>query len=215
MTELLRSYTLFFIHPFKSQAQLAAERDLKDQSTAVPYTPSLFDFLCVSWALSCLKGIYALLGMLMGLKSWSWPKDDGSIVAKVLGPQGFDANKMLIFFILLAVVLFPLGAFVFVKFWGLLVRFFIRLYEIELREEEKAVDEVVAGALTSHMFFVVPIFGEIAKHISSLVFLFAGLRSNLRMSVLQALMVVISPLFIVFFAFLVLGLYLALVFTAI
>ena len=111
-------------------------------------------------------------------------------------------------------VLFPLGAFVFVKFWGLLLRFFIRLYELPVKDEERAVDEVVAGSLTSHMFLVVPIFGEIAKHISSMVFLFAGLRSNLGMSVLQALMVVISPLFIIFFAILVLGLYIALVFTA-
>lgn len=216
MKTLIFSYLHFFLHPFKAQEALAIEREGEFDPKDNPWLirPSLLDFLGLSWALACVKGLYGLLAMIMGLKSWNWPGINQGLASKFLGPQFFNANKVLIFYILLEVVLFPLSAFVFIKFWGLLIRFFIKLYDMEFASEQKAIDSVLAASLTSNVFFLVPVMGDVARHLSSIIYLFAGLRQNLKMSILQSLIVVISPLFILFFALLVMGLYVAVLLTA-
>lgn len=229
MKDFFLSYLLCFIHPFKVNKYLEEGREnnylhseVKDGLYIYPSTkklllprPTLLEFTAIAWIFSMIKAFYGLGAMSFGYFVMKWLALKISIPSVYLFGEAFSYNKFMIFFVLLEMVLFPLGAFVYIKVWELIIRFFINLYEIKLADEEKATSEILSLSLASNLFYIFPIFGELAKHIASLIYIFAGLRSGLGMSVLQSLIVVISPLFIMLFAFLILGIYFALLVAAI
>lgn len=176
--------------------------------------PNLLEFTCLSWLFSMIKAMYGLSAISLGYYLLKWAAVKFSITTSFLKIENMTQNKMVLFFLLLEVALFPLGVYLYFKIWELIIRFFIHLYEIEVRNEEKAVEEILSASLCCHIFYIFPIFGEFAKHIASLVYIFSGLRSGLGMSTLQALMVVIAPVFVVLFSLLIIGIYFVVLFAA-
>ncbi len=177
--------------------------------------PTLLDFAILSWPFLMIKALYGLSAVSFGIYIVKWGAEKLAIPTSFLKIEDIAHNKIVLFYLLFEVALFPLGVFLYCKIWELIIRFFIHLYEIEIKNEEQAVEEVLAGSLSSHLFFIFPIFGEFLKHIASLIYIFAGLRSGLGMSVLQASMVIIAPIFLVLFSVLVIGIYFVVLFAAI
>lgn len=212
MNETLSSYLNSFIHPWKTQEFLRSQREyieevktlsplelVEDREEKIPKGEDLqitFEqSLSISWLFVIFNTTYSLIGMMMGFNLYESVSLPGSIIPWGQTYLGFTT----IFFTIMRVVFFPLIFWFYGKFWINIIKMFGNLYEKEEDLEEIA-EEIVTHAFTSHTFLVIPIVGLFLHRITNIIYLFSGLRKNLGLSVMQALLVVVCPLFIVLFA---------------
>ncbi|MCR9203455.1 MAG: hypothetical protein NXH75_02690 [Halobacteriovoraceae bacterium] len=212
MNETLSSYLHSFLHPWKTQEVLKHQREyieevknlsplelVEEREEKLPTSDdiniSFEQSLSISWLFVIFNTIYSLIGMFMGLNLYESVSLPGSIIPMGQTYIGFTT----IFFIILRVVFFPLIFWFYGKFWINIIKMFGNLYEKEEDVEEVA-QEIVTHAFTTHTFLVIPIVGLFLHRISNIIYLFGGLRKNLGLSVMQALLVILCPLIIVLFA---------------
>lgn len=216
MNETLTSYLHSFLHPWKTQQflhdqrkfnnevqsiaplELIEEREKKliqDEELGITFEQSL----SISWLFVIFNTVYSLIGMLMGLNLYESVSLPGQIIPLGQTYLGFTT----IFFVILRVVFFPLIFWFYGKFWVNIIKIFGNLYEKEGENEDyldEVAEEIVTHAFTSHTFLVIPIVGLFLHRVANIIYLFGGLRRNLNLSVMQALLVILCPLFIVLFA---------------
>src|SRR5690606_23750940 len=82
------------------------------------------------------------------------------------------------------VTFFPLVFWAYSKLWKILIQFFANLFQVE-GNLNKMTDQVVNQSMTCDLMLAIPVFGRMLRHLFGLVHIFAGLRENMRMSVLQ------------------------------
>lgn len=148
--------------------------------------------LGVSWVFMMIKTLYSLVFIHIGIHFFTYLGEHPQFKKILLPGIQVGSQKLSLFIILMEVALFPLFIWIYVKFWSVVIRFFANLYETPNSEE--GLRQVVNYSLSSHFFYLIPIFGELGKHVSSLFLIFAGLKRNLGFNNLQSLLVIISPL---------------------
>ena len=151
--------------------------------------------MTVSWIFAIIKAIYAVIALTMGYHFFDAyiSNDNFSVLSSLT--DNFSPQKILLLAILLEVVFFPLTIWVFAKIWKVLIKFFALLFRVE-GDIDSIADEIINTTLASHIFFLIPVIGRVAQIVASLVYIFAGLKNNLRMSNLQAVTVLISPILV-------------------
>lgn len=107
-------------------------------------------------------------------------------------------------------ILFPLFAYLSIKFSTLFIRFYAFVLGDSLKDSE--IESVFNIALSSHVISIVPIIGISIQKLIYTFYLFLGLRKLFKGSNFIALMVIISPYILIFFFF---GILISLVATAI
>ena len=210
MNIILYNYFQAFLHPFKFNGSLRNQREkeqnkwdaentlrLAKEGESRPETLmglSFVESVGVSWVFAILRALYAFFGLWLGKYA---------VESMGFGGQNFDSKKMILIFQIGQVVFFPLMAWIYVKFWTLLIIFFGILYDKEEQSSEIA-DEILVSSLSTNIFLAIPVLGGFLQKASSLLFIFIGLRENMKLGTLQSLFVVISPV-ILFFLILLFG----------
>ena len=209
MIETLNQFFTCFIHPFKTQEYLGNRHYVREtelgkgvlslasdahaEADSDDVGLNILEGVSVSWVMVLVKAMYSLLAVNFGVTAYQWVKGESFDASEMAFSSNFSLQKIMIFLLLLEVVFFPLSIWIFTKFWSVVIVFFADLFECEGDVNQKA-DEIVSNSLVSHLFLLIPIFGQVANRISFLVFLFAGLTKNLRLNTSQALLVIASPL---------------------
>lgn len=211
MKELFIKYINIFFHPFVSHGELRRKRQDIDhghvlsmvggtefnrgtvvldetESGEVTFTEALG----VSWIFMMIKTLYSLVFIHIGIHFFQYLGEHTEFKKIILPGIQVGSQKLSLFIILMEVALFPFFVWVYVKFWSVIIRFFTNLFETPNSEE--GLRQVVNYSLSSHFFYLIPIFGELGKHVSSLFLIFAGLKRNLGFNNLQSLLVIVSPL---------------------
>ncbi len=214
MIELFYKYVITFLHPFKNQEEkrllrtkaaslagvqtlrLAGEQTLEQLPTSSEleeHTSMRFiDIMGVSWFFVAIEGFYAILALHLGqlfFQSWSEPNDLALLLPV---DTSMYTHRVLLTGALAKVTFFPVVFWIYAKFWKTLIRFFAGLFQIE-GNLSKISDQVVNQSMTSHLMLGIPIFGKMLRHLAGLLHLFAGLRNNMQMSVLQSVVIILSP----------------------
>lgn len=224
MKELFQTYVMSLVRPFATQERLRLQRESgmrKEQGVVSLFgeapqvnefetdsSLSFVDAMSMSWFLSILKALYAVVAMLIGLEWLGVMGEDGSYI-KELQFWSERTQTITVFMITLEVILFPLTLWFYAKFWGVVIRFFGDVFEVE-GDCTQISEQIVNHSLSSHLFLVIPVFGELAKHASSLVLIYAGLKRNMGLNTIQSLIVLLSPLMLLLFIIFLTLLYLAL-----
>lgn len=215
MRELLQIYTQSLFRPFALQEVLRHERLSHASQTVFSLTPvsairklSFLDAMSLSWVMVLIKAIYAMIALLIGVYWLGILGDEGRYLGG-LKFWGAKAQTVTIFMIIFDVILFPLTIWFYAKFWGVVIRFFGQLFDVEGDLNEMS-EQIVNHSLSSHLFLVIPIFGEMVKHLAGLTLIYAGLKKNMQLSTLQSLMVLVSPLMLLLFILFLSALYLIL-----
>lgn len=224
MKELFQTYLMSLLRPFVTQERLRLQREAGMRNTS--RVVSLFgeaprvnefetdssltfvDAMSMSWMLSILKALYAIIAMLIGLEWLGVMGEEGSYI-KGLRFWSDRAQTITVFMIILEIILFPLTLWFYAKFWGVVIRFFGDVFEVE-GDCTHISEQIVNHSLSSHFFLVIPIFGELAKHVSGLVLIYAGLKRNMGLSTIQSFIVLLSPLMLLLFIIFLTLLYLVL-----
>lgn len=172
-----------------------------------------FDFiegLALSWLFTIVRAFYSMAAIYL---SFYWVDVmNPSASTMSLSLWSSHIQKITIFFILIDVIIFPFTQFFYIKFWGLIVKFFSQLFDMQEVSEER-IKEVVTQSMAANFYLVIPIFGQLLRYLASFFYLYAGLRSNLKMNTLQASTVLTAPLFIFMFLIFMILLYLVLIFS--
>ncbi|MFG1486075.1 hypothetical protein ABMA79_07520 [Halobacteriovorax sp. HFRX-2_2] len=151
------------------------------------------DFALASWPFVFIYGLYSLAQIHIGINLAGKMAEDGFLPA-VFSSSEFQ-QKLFLFSTLFKVVFFPLSAWVFVKFWRLIITIFASLFDKDLKDIE--LEDVIAGALVGNFFLIIPIFGDFLKFISQAIYLYFGLRYNLRFSFVQSFFILMSPILLI------------------
>lgn len=158
MNIILYNYFQAFLHPFKFNGFLRNEREkeqskwdketslrLAEEGESKPEVLMGLNFVesvGVSWAFVIVRALYSFFGLWLGLYV---------VESMGFGEQNFDSKKMILIFQVGQVVFFPLMAWIYVKFWTLLIIFFGILYDREAQSSEIA-DEILMSSLSTHVF---------------------------------------------------------------
>jgi hypothetical protein len=212
--QLLKNYLYFAVHPFRQSEvfgevralelekrrtmslSLVGSRDDETSKLKKSFAPmSFYELLSCSWLLAVIKTMYFVLSLMIGhylIRSGTFLKGIKNLDFLRAGEQN---QETVLFILLLQLVFFPLGVWIYIKFWKTIIIFFTKLFD---KDEgiESIVDEVVEHSLCSHVFLLIPVFGDLARHFSSVIYLYAGCKNNLGLSSIQSLAVIISPIFL-------------------
>lgn len=210
MIELLNDYITAFLHPFKNQLgfrqlrqrghELAGTLPLRLADDDVPTQSELedhislkfLDMLGVSWIFIAIEGFYAVLALHLGqmfFQSWTSPEE----IALLLPiDTTLYTQRALLTATLAKVAFFPIIFWFYATFWKVLIKFFANLFQVE-GNIPRITDQIVHQSLSAHLMLAIPVFGKMLRHLLGLVHIFAGLRENMRMTVLQSLVVILSP----------------------
>lgn len=212
MTEILNQFVINFLHPFKTHGELRDAREKRlveewskpltlaenSEDTEVESSRlSFFDALSVSWLLYIIRGFYALAALHLGFHAFSFIQES-RITEHLIPNLNIGMQKLALFVIILKIIFFPLGLWIYCKFWQFIISFFANLFEAPGDIDEIS-EEIVNQSLSSRLFYTIPILGDLGVTLSALFFLFAGLRRNLGLNPLQSMMVIISPVILMAF----------------
>ncbi len=227
MLDIMYSYFYSFLHPFKQHDALREAREAYTTQAGKPNLRlaeeeqssqeldeglSFIEIMSVSWMLMMVRTIYSVFSIYLGLITYNYMSDETGL-SNILLPQfTFSAQKILLFVVLLEAVFYPAMLWFYTKFWGVLIRFFANLFEFE-GDAEKVTGQIVNYSLVSNMFLMIPVFGELGKHFSSIIYLFAGLRKNMQLTSLQAVIVIASPMFLLLLFFFLILIYMVMIFS--
>jgi hypothetical protein len=213
MKELFQIYLMSLLRPFATQERLRVQREAGMRNS--PEVISLFgeapqvnefetdssltfvDAMCMSWTFSILKAVYAIIAMLIGLEWLGVMGQEGGYLEE-LKFWSNRAQTITVFMIILEVILFPLTLWFYAKFWGVVIRFFGDVFDVK-GDCTNISEQIVNHSLSSHFFLIIPIFRELAKHVSSLMLIYAGLKRNMGLSTIQSLIVLLSPVMLLLF----------------
>lgn len=219
MGTLFFNYISTFLHPFAGheklreirESMLSKEHDritiiTNENVSEAPIKLSFLEAMSISWAMRMVYAFYAILSINFGVAASKVMNDSESFGNLFFKNFPMKTQQMVLLTTLMAAIFYPLTMWIYTKFWGVIIKFFANLFSIKGNVDQMS-EEVVNHSLVSNFFFLIPVFGEVAKHFSSLIYIFAGLRKNLGMTALQASVVIFSPIFLVVVFFMIIALY--------
>jgi len=154
-----------------------------------------------------VSAIYSLVFLHLGLQLSESLIESGYFPG--INLSSLFQKKIMLMGLLFEVVFFPLTAWVYVKFWRIIISFFGSIFDKDI--DETALDDVVNNSLVGNFFLIIPVFGKLLKQISSVLYIFFGVKHNLRFTTIQSVIVVFSPLLFVAIFMLFIAMYTMLV----
>ncbi|AYF43680.1 MULTISPECIES: hypothetical protein [Halobacteriovorax] len=219
MISIYQQYIKYLLYPKLVNSNIASHREelekirearlfeiVKDESrrgVQLKFT----DFTLASWPFVLIYGLYSLVQIHIGILLSAQMAKEGFLPA-IFSSSEFQ-QKAFLFSTLFKVVFFPLSAWVFVKFWRVVISLFAGLFDKDL--EGVNLEDTIAASLVGNFFLIIPIFGDFLKFVSQVVYLYFGLRYNLRFSFVQSFFILLSPLILIVGLFLVMLMYISLI----
>ncbi len=196
MKKMMKAYLEVIRHPFK----VYTLRDF----------PQFYEVLLINWFMKMLHTFYYFCGLHFSFYLIAHSIGKSSLIEKL------SQQKFIFFSMLFAALFYPLIFWLYTKFWGTLLNFFSLLFgkvESDVLVTKTKSEEVAYLAMTSSGLYAIPLIGAGLIPFLFLLQLYAGMRAHLKFSNMQALFVLVSPLFIVLFILLFIFLYFAALFS--
>lgn len=192
--DILETYFTVLVHPFKVHGQFRFQMPSTSEFSLKPIT--LAEAIGVSWVFSILRGFLKILILnffIIGVgNSFSGVELGGLFSSSMSSGYAFFVISTA-----LDILFFPIAALIINSYWAWVIRLFIRWLNPEL-DREKIADEITTHALSSHVLGIIPFIGEFIQFLYYYFLLYAGLRGNLGASRSFSLVVLVSPLLVIF-----------------
>lgn len=183
---MIESMQLYF-DAFKHYASGNSERKI-----------SYFELMGISWSLHMVYAFYTVFSLYLGVESYNYINSSKDLSHMVLESFSFKLQKMSLYSTLFGVIFYP---FIFQfahRFWKALFRFYSHLFESKIGHREELGEEILSSAFSSNLFLIFPIIGRFLSNIAFCFFIFQGLKRKYEFTSLQASLVLITPLFLLF-----------------
>lgn len=157
-----------------------------------------YELLGISWILHIIYALYSMAAIYLGAKTYEYLSDSSTFTDIITSSFSTQLQRYNIFSIVFQVLLYP---FIFqfgFKFWTYLLNFFADLYNVKKDEAyEDKIKELVSSMFTTNILLLLPVFGSVLSSLTQAFYLFIGSTKKLGFTKLQAILVLVSPLFIV------------------
>jgi hypothetical protein len=193
ITELLETYLMVLVHPFKIHQQFRYQVALPGQENHFFAPLKLSEALGISWVFAIIRGLAKLMLMNFFLQSFvNMQSDSFPILQDLLISSGLSTYYFLLFSASLDIIFFPITALVMTEVWAWMIRTYSKWLNPELPHEEIA-DQITTHALSSNIFSIIPFLGDLIQAALYYFLLYAGLRSNLGASRSLAWVILLTP----------------------
>lgn len=157
-----------------------------------------FELMGLSWALHMLYTFYSVFTLYLGVRSYEYLASSKDFTHIALQAINFKFQKIGLLSTLFAVIFYPFIFQFAYKFWKGCFKFYAQIFDYEDERLEEKSDEILTRSFSSNLFLVIPILGKTLSNIAFYFFLFSGLKKKYDFTSLQAGLVVITPLFLLF-----------------
>ncbi len=205
MRDIWYSYFAYLRHPFRLAKVFSTLGDRLDDSFMWEGRAlrrlTLAESIACSWPFAILQAFYSLVALRLGVAFVSRLQEqyDRTLLSDYVSLENFHLQKYSLLMTIAGAILFPLGAWIIVKFWKVVTTMLITLFNTSLESDypNERIERALAFTLSSHILLVVPILGAVLKKIAFLILFFAALREELGFSTIQSMMVIIFPLILI------------------
>ena len=198
---MIESLQLYF-NAFKNYANPDDKRKL-----------SYFELMGISWSLHIVYASYSVFALYLGVKSYNFFSNSKDFTHLALESFSFKFQKIALLTTLFGVVFYPFIFQFAYKFWKGSFKFFANIFDNESEGLAEKADDILTTAFSSNLFLILPIIGNILSNIALAFFLFNGLKKKYEFTSLQASLVLITPLFLLFLFFIFSASYFLFLFT--
>lgn len=200
MSELLETYLMTLVHPFRIQQQFRHNIPLPGHEGHLYEPLSLAESIGISWVFAIVRGLFKIVILNFFLHSFlSFQSPEFEILQDLVRTSGFSTYYFLLFSAALDIIFFPVGAIVVTEVWTWIIKLYARLLNPDLPADDIA-HQITVGALSSNLFSIVPFVGDMVQLGLYLFLLYAGLRSNLEASRSLAMVILLTPTVLFFMA---------------
>ncbi len=193
LLNLFETYLLPIVHPFRIHRYFHMNVPLPGREGEQVGTLSLSEALLFSWIFAVLKGLMRIVLINVFIQSFiSFQSANFPFFEMVAQEAGLTTYYFLLFSAMLDIVFFPILTMVTTEFWAWVIRVFAKLMKFEGDSDEVS-HQITITALSSYVFFLVPLIGEVIQSFMYYIMLYAGLRENLRASRSLAIVILVAP----------------------
>jgi hypothetical protein len=185
---MIESLQLYF-NAFRNYSDDRTERKL-----------SYMELLGISWSLHMLYAFYSVFALYLGVRSYTYFSGSKNFTHLALETLNFKFQKITLLTTLFGVIFYPFLFQFAYKFWKGSFKFFANIFDYNYDDEglEEKADEILNTAFTANLFLIFPIIGNVLSNIALAFFLFQGLKRKYEFTSLQASLVLVTPLFLLF-----------------
>lgn len=162
---------------------------------------SYFEVMGISWSLHMIYAFYSIFALYLGIKSYEYLSSSQDFSHMLFASVNVTFQKISLMTTLAQVIFYP---FIFqfgFKFWAYVLRFYAEIFEYDgERDLDVEIEELLNSIFTANIFLIIPIFGNVVSLLTQAYYLFIGLRAKLGFSRTQAFLVLLTPLFLMFLA---------------
>lgn len=159
---------------------------------------SFLELLGMSWAMHLIWAFYSVFALYLGVRSYDYLSSSKEFSHMVLQSFNFTIQKWSLLTTLFGVVFYPFIFQFAYRFWKGCFKFYANIFDYEDEAFEEKCDDILSTAFASNLFLILPIVGNVLSNIAITYFLFTGMKRKFDFTSLQASLVVITPLFIMF-----------------
>lgn len=159
---------------------------------------SYLELMGISWSLHILYAFYSVSALYLGVKSYTYFSGSKDFTHLALETFSFKFQKIALLTTLFGVIFYPFLFQFAYKFWKSVFKFYANIFDFKDEQLEEKADQILITAFSANLFLILPIIGNILSNIALAFFLFQGLRKKYEFTSLQASLVLITPLFLLF-----------------
>lgn len=158
-----------------------------------------FEVMGISWSLHMIYAFYSIFAIYLGVISYEYLSNSKDFTHLLFESVNVTFQKISLMMTLFEVIFYP---FIFqfgFKFWAYVLRFYAQIFEYDgERELDIEIEELLNSIFTANIFLIIPIFGNVLSILTQAYYLFIGLRAKLGFTRVQAFLVLLTPLFLMF-----------------
>jgi hypothetical protein len=159
---------------------------------------SYWELMGISWSLHLLYAFYSVFALYLGVKTYTYFSDSKDFTHLILDSFNFRFQKISVLTTLFGVVFYPFIFQFAYKFWKGSFKFYANVFENESESFDEKAEDILNSAFSTNLFLLFPIIGNSLSNIAMIFLLFQGMRKKYEFTSLQASLVLITPLFLLF-----------------
>jgi hypothetical protein len=160
-----------------------------------------FEVLGLSWIFHFIYAFYSIFAIYLGLKALQYHSDATSLADIVTGSFNITFQKIMIFSGLSEAIFYPFVFHLSYRFWMFLLKFFAEVFEYDENAAgsiEENSTSILNALYASNVFLMIPVVGKLMSILAQGFYLYRGVIKKLNFTNTQAILVLMTPLFIIF-----------------
>jgi hypothetical protein len=155
------------------------------------------ELLLMSWLMQLVWAFYSIFTVYLGLVTYRYMSNESTISSMIMSEINFKFQKFSIIFLLSEIILYPVIFFFTYRFMKTVLNFYADIFLFE-GDRDETFHQVLTPFYCANVFLLLPIGGRVLSYFAQAYYLYRGLIKKMEFTNLQSILVLLTPLFLVF-----------------